>query len=162
GFWAAADKVFDLYGRESHSASIIRRAILKYALSCPPAANPKVIEFLAERRKDSAKILEEVQELLNLESPKPTAAAAAAAPAAAATDLRIDRVIKFDPTIAGRKMLTLPRYIPVDPKDPPRFLVFCDITGGKVDPFRGCPATLAIVEYVSGTLALNANDSAKL
>jgi hypothetical protein len=81
GQWGAADKILDLYGRESHSASIIRRSILRYALSCPPGTNPAVDKFLAERRKDSVKLLEEVQELLNLESPKPAATAGAVAPA---------------------------------------------------------------------------------
>jgi hypothetical protein len=81
--WGMADKILPLYGRESHSASIIRRAILRFALSCPPGENLAVGAFLADRRKDSAKLLEEVQELLNLESPKP--AATAGAPAAPAT-----------------------------------------------------------------------------
>jgi hypothetical protein len=83
GCWDAADKVLDVYNRESHSASIIRRAILRYALNCPPTANPRVAPFLAERRKDSAKLLEEVQELLNLEAPKPATSAAASPPVAA-------------------------------------------------------------------------------
>jgi hypothetical protein len=84
GRWDVAGKVVDLYGRESHSASIIRRAILRYALSCPPGTNASVDTFLADRRKDSVKMLEEVQELLNLEAPKPatTAGAATAKPLA--------------------------------------------------------------------------------
>jgi hypothetical protein len=82
GCWDAAEKVLGVYNRESHSASIIRRAILRFALSCPPTASPQIATFLAERRKDSAKLLEEVQELLNLESPKQAATAAASAPPA--------------------------------------------------------------------------------
>jgi hypothetical protein len=82
GDWGMTDRVLGLWGRESHKVPIIRRAILRYALSCPPTANPKAAEFLAERRKDSAKLLEEVQEILNLESPKP-AAATIVAPASA-------------------------------------------------------------------------------
>ncbi len=74
GEWGVAQQVLDLYGRESHSASIIRRSILRYALSCPPGNNA-VSAFLADRRKDSAKLLEEVQELLNLDAPKPAATA---------------------------------------------------------------------------------------
>jgi hypothetical protein len=79
GRWEVADKVLGLWGRESHNIPIIRRSILRYALSCP-RGTPKVAEFLAERRNDSAKLLDEVQEILNLEAPKPppppTAAAA--------------------------------------------------------------------------------------
>jgi hypothetical protein len=73
GQWGVADKILDLYGRESHNVPIIRRSILRYALSCP-AGNAKVDAFLAARRKDSAKLVEEVQEILNLEAPKPPAA----------------------------------------------------------------------------------------
>ncbi|HEY1378876.1 MAG TPA: hypothetical protein VGF55_18895 [Gemmataceae bacterium] len=82
GCWEVADKVLGLYGKESHNVPIIRRAILRYALTCPASASPKAAAFVAERRKDSAKLLDEVQEILNLESPRP--AATAAAPAAPA------------------------------------------------------------------------------
>jgi hypothetical protein len=83
GQWDVANQILDLYGKESHSASIIRRSILRYALSCPPGTSPAVAAFLAERRKDSAKLLEEVQELLNLEAPKPAATAGTTAATAA-------------------------------------------------------------------------------
>jgi hypothetical protein len=72
GRWEVSDKVLGLYGLESHNVPIIRRSILRYALSCPPG-KAKVDAFLAERRKDSAKLVEEVQEILNLEAPKPAA-----------------------------------------------------------------------------------------
>jgi len=81
GAWEVADKVLELYSRESHNRPIIRRYILRYALSAPSSASPRVAQFLAERKKDSAKLLEEVQEILNLESPKPTAASTTPAPA---------------------------------------------------------------------------------
>jgi len=77
--WGVADRVLGLYGRESHNVPIIRRAILRYALSCPASANPNAAAFLTQRRKDSAKQVEEVQELLNLEAPKPAAAGTTAA-----------------------------------------------------------------------------------
>jgi hypothetical protein len=82
GCWNMADQIIVLYGRESHDVPIIRRAILRYALSCPKAASPKAAAFVADRRKDSAKLIEEVQEILNLETPKTPATAAAAAPPA--------------------------------------------------------------------------------
>jgi hypothetical protein len=78
GCWSEADRILNFYGLESHNVPIIRRAILRYALSCPPTANPRIGTFLADRRTDSAKLLEEVQELLNLESPKAPATAGAA------------------------------------------------------------------------------------
>src|SRR5436190_1440355 len=56
------------------------------------------------------------------------------------TKLNIERVIKNDPFLGDRKVIELPRYVPVpDPKNPPRFLVFCDIFNGKLDPYRGSP-----------------------
>src|SRR6267378_7551737 len=69
------------------------------------------------------------------------------APADAAggtTDLMIDKVIKSDPFLGGQKVLALPRYVPVDAKNPPHFLVFCDVFKGKdgkerLDPYRGLP-----------------------
>jgi hypothetical protein len=74
GRWEVADRVLGLWGRESHNVPIIRRSVLRYALTCP-SGNKTVDAFLAERRKDSAKLLDEVQEILNLEAPKPTALA---------------------------------------------------------------------------------------
>jgi hypothetical protein len=70
GRWEVADKVLELYGKESHNVPIIRRSVLRYALSCPPG-HANVAAFVADRRKDSAKLLDEVQEILNLEAPKP-------------------------------------------------------------------------------------------
>jgi hypothetical protein len=79
GRWEVADTIVGLWGRESHDVPIIRRSVLRYALSCPPNSDAKVTAFLAERRKDSAKLVEEVQEILNLEAPKPVAPAPTAA-----------------------------------------------------------------------------------
>ena len=44
------------------------------------------------------------------------------------TDLKIETVVKPHPYLAGRKMIVLPRYIPVDSKQgPTRYLVFCTL-----------------------------------
>ncbi len=74
GSWEVADKVLGLFGRESHNVPIIRRAIMRYALSCPPSASPKAAAFVAERRKDQAEAqwVAEVEELLRLEGGKPS------------------------------------------------------------------------------------------
>src|SRR5689334_15158701 len=55
------------------------------------------------------------------------------------TDLRIEAVLKPDPFLKGAKVITIPRYVPVDPKEPTRFLVFCDVFNEKLDPYRGVP-----------------------
>lgn len=74
------------------------------------------------------------------------------------TDLDIERVLKNDPFLAGKKMLTLPRYQPADPKDPPKYVVFCDLANGRLDPLRGVPASAALVQYVKGIIDLDPND----
>src|ERR1700731_2244604 len=58
---------------------------------------------------------------------------------AAATDLHITQVLRSDPLLGDRKLIELQRYLPSDPKNPPRFLVFCDVFKDKLDPFRGIP-----------------------
>ena len=43
----------------------------------------------------------------------------------------------------------LPRWLPVDPKAPPKFLIFCDIVNDQLDPYLGSPVkTAAAVEYL--------------
>lgn len=65
------------------------------------------------------------------------------------TEIQIETVLKSDPVLAGRKVLTLQRYVPVDPKAPPKFLVFCDVINGEIDAFRGTPVkSPAFVEYL--------------
>lgn len=86
-------------------------------------------------------------------------------PRGGTSEFSIDRAIKTDPFLKGKgKELTLPRYVPVtDPKNPPRFLVFCDVFNGKVDPYRGMPVKSdAMVKYLEGALALKTEDPAKL
>lgn len=76
------------------------------------------------------------------------------------TDLVIDRIIKNDPYLNGKKVIQLPRYVPVaDPKNPPKFLVFCDLVNGKLDAYRGTPVkSPAIVDYLKGATALDPKD----
>jgi hypothetical protein len=83
--------------------------------------------------------------------------------ATGATDLHIDGVIKPDPIVGNKKMVELPRYLPVsDPKDPPRYLVFCDIFKDKLDPYRGVPVkSAAVVDYLKGAMALDRSDAVK-
>lgn len=75
------------------------------------------------------------------------------------TDLQIERVLKNDPFLGNKKVIELPRYVPVDAKNPPRFLVFCDVYNGKFDPYRGVPVkSAAVVDYLKGTAALDPKD----
>src|SRR5215470_4629846 len=53
------------------------------------------------------------------------------------TDLVIASVLKSDPVLAGRKVIQLPRYIPLDPgKEPNCMLVFGDVVKGAPDAYR--------------------------
>lgn len=75
------------------------------------------------------------------------------------TDLRIEAAIKSDALVAGKTAVTLPKYVPVDPKSPPKFLVFCDVGKDKLDPYRGFPVkSAAVVDYVRKALELKADD----
>jgi hypothetical protein len=76
------------------------------------------------------------------------------------TDLLIEAILRDDPALADKRKLELPRYVPVnDPKNPPRFLVFCDVFMGKLDPYRGVPIKdPASVVYLRKALTLDARD----
>ncbi|MCS6852669.1 MAG: hypothetical protein NZ700_16050 [Gemmataceae bacterium] len=77
------------------------------------------------------------------------------------TELHIERVLKHDPILGDRRFIELPHYVPVtDPKNPPRFLVFCDVRGdGRLDPYRGIPARSSVLlDYVRGIMKLDPND----
>src|SRR5262249_4806353 len=76
------------------------------------------------------------------------------------SELRILNVLRSDPFLGNAKSIELPRPLPVlDPKDPPKFLVFCDVFKNKLDPYRGVPVRSAeAVQYVKGALALDARE----
>lgn len=73
------------------------------------------------------------------------------------TDLQIEAVIKSNEILGDRKIITLPRYIPPvgDQKTKQKWLVFCDVFKGKLDPYRGVPiqADADMVKYLKGALA---------
>src|SRR5438132_3208552 len=73
------------------------------------------------------------------------------------TDLVVEAVIKSHEILGDKKILTLPRYVPTD-KNGNKFLVFCDVFKGKIDPYRGVPvpADSDMVKYIQG--ALDAKD----
>lgn len=72
------------------------------------------------------------------------------------TDLSIEAVIKDHEFLKGKKVLVLPRYIPVQEKDAKiRFLLFCDLFQDRVDPYRGLPmVSKDVVAYLGGALPL--------
>jgi hypothetical protein len=75
------------------------------------------------------------------------------------TDLRVEAVVKTDNSFKVTGVVEIPKYLPADPQAPPRFLVFCDVFNGKLDPYHGVPTQgKGAVDYLKGALALNAKD----
>jgi hypothetical protein len=82
---------------------------------------------------------------------------------AGTTDIAVLEVLKTNPALGDRKTIRIDRYVPVpDPKNPPQFLLFADVVDGKVDVYRGIPGSKALVGYVKGLLAIDAEDRVKL
>jgi hypothetical protein len=75
-------------------------------------------------------------------------------------DLQIGSVLKNDPFLNGKKAVQLAKYVPDDPKDPPKYLVFCNTINGKLDPYRALPLkSVAVVDYLRGAAALDPKDT---
>jgi len=70
------------------------------------------------------------------------------------TDLVIEKVLKPHDILAGRKVLTLDRYVPADKDAKSRFLVFCDVYKNKIDPYRGIQVRgdSDMAKYVEGAV----------
>jgi hypothetical protein len=77
------------------------------------------------------------------------------------TDLRVTDVLRSAPELKDKKVITVKRYLPAaDPRNPPRYLVFCDIFRGEFDPFRGVELKNAqSVEYARRVLQLDPKDT---
>src|SRR5437660_2285960 len=88
------------------------------------------------------------------------------------TDLQIDSVIKKHEilvekitttdkreVLVDKKLITLPRYMP-DQNKKMKWLVFCDVFKGKIDPYRGVPvaADSDMVKYLKGALEIKDKD----
>jgi hypothetical protein len=79
GAWEFSDRVLGLFGRKDFDAPIIKRSILRFALSCPPGTKTSEA-FVAARKKEDAQYVEEVSELLRLETPRPDPATSSSTP----------------------------------------------------------------------------------
>ncbi|HEV3263704.1 MAG TPA: hypothetical protein VG013_43115 [Gemmataceae bacterium] len=79
-------------------------------------------------------------------------------------DLKIRTVLKPDPFIKGKRVVQLQHYVPVDAKDPPKFLAFCDVYQDKdkrdqLDAYWGVQVkSAAVAAYLQGILALDPKD----
>src|SRR5438552_3458394 len=64
--------------------------------------------------------------------------------------------------LGDKKQLTLPRYLPQEKENQYKYLVFCDVFKGAVDPYRGVAvkADSRIAQYLKGALAVKDKDTA--
>ncbi len=69
------------------------------------------------------------------------------------SDFEIEQVLKSDDFLKGKKMLTVPKHIP-DSKT--KFIIFCDLYQGKVDPYKGMPIVNdgEMVRYLEGVMKI--------
>lgn len=67
-WWELTPLVLKQYGKPTHSAPLVKRAIVRYALCCP---NPEAAAFVKERRRTEADLVKQVEESLEFEKPVP-------------------------------------------------------------------------------------------
>jgi hypothetical protein len=68
GYWDLSADVFAQFGKPTHSAPIVKRCIVRYALSCPTEGAKK---FVAAVRQSDPKLVAAVEEQLKLFAPVP-------------------------------------------------------------------------------------------
>jgi hypothetical protein len=85
-------------------------------------------------------------------------------PAGDCTDCTVAVAIKSHRALRGKTVLTVASRVEVKDRNcPPRYLIFCDVDKGKIDPFRGVEVGPAVLVYLKGILAINpANTIARL
>jgi hypothetical protein len=66
--WELTDRVLKLLGQQSHDIPIIKRSILRFALSCP---KDEAKAFVADRRKADPDAVQSAEDLLKLEATPP-------------------------------------------------------------------------------------------
>jgi hypothetical protein len=78
------------------------------------------------------------------------------------TDMEIEMVVKDHDFLKGKKKITLPRYVPPDPKVKSKHLIFAEIYKGELDPYRGeaVPEDSKIAEYLKGAIELKDKEMA--
>ena len=67
--WNLTDKVLDLFGKESHSHSTIKRSIMRFALASP---EKRAKAFVAEQQRRTNPLwVEETEDMLRIDTPAP-------------------------------------------------------------------------------------------
>lgn len=67
--WEYTGEIISLFGQPSHDSTVIKRAIVRYALRSP---EPRATEFVRQQRQKNAEWVNDLEELLNLDDPLPT------------------------------------------------------------------------------------------
>jgi hypothetical protein len=75
------------------------------------------------------------------------------------TDISIEVVVKEHALVKDKKVFTIPRYVPPDPK-PYKYMVFFNVVNGDIDPYRGVAVATdsKLPEYVKGALEVRQKD----
>lgn len=68
GWWDLTADVLAQFGKPTHDAQIVKRAIVRYAVSCP---NPEAKAFLNDVRKTDPKLVKAVEEMMSWYDPVP-------------------------------------------------------------------------------------------
>jgi len=78
----------------------------------------------------------------------------------------VDEVLQVDPKLEAKFLkkkgdtLEIQQYLGVsDAKNPPRFLLYCDVFKERYDPYRGIPMSTAAIDYFKGARALDPKDA---
>src|SRR5829696_1404524 len=76
------------------------------------------------------------------------------------TDLNIEAVVKSHALVKDKKVFTIPRYVPPDPK-PYKYMVFFNVVNGDIDPYRGVAVGTdsKLPDYVKGALDVRQKDT---
>lgn len=80
------------------------------------------------------------------------------------TDFLVKAAFREDKEVKTPEKLVLSRYLPVeDAKKPPHYLLFCDVDGKRLDPYRGVPLRggQKSADYVKKALAMDAKKPAE-
>jgi len=83
-----------------------------------------------------------------------------APPGSGTTEFHVLRAILDDPARGGRGTVEVAKYLPVpDPANPPKFVLFCSVKNGQLDPYHGrFVQSDALLSYLAGILAVRGKD----
>jgi hypothetical protein len=87
-----------------------------------------------------------------LKNPKP-----AADGLGGTTELHVTCALKTDPAVPTGRVVVVPRYLPVVGDTPPEYVVFFDVTDGKLDPVNGVEGGAAVAQYVRDAVRIPAD-----